>query len=118
MDIEVTVMIIHAEVVPNHIIDATTEALHDTITPALIITTVTCHTGDLHHVEAYQSTPEIAAGPSYKPSKNTSSKSSSSSSRATIKPQDKKQKRVTIDNPQLDYYTSDDTSSDSEDDFN
>ena len=27
MDIEVTVMIIHAEVIPNHITDATTEAL-------------------------------------------------------------------------------------------
>ena len=36
----------------------------------------------------------------------------------TVKPQDKKHRRVTIDDPQLDYYSSDDTSSDSEDDLN
>ena len=35
-----------------------------------------------------------------------------------VKPQDKKQKRVMIDDPQTDYYSSDDTSSDSEDDLN
>ena len=64
-DIEVTVAIMPAEVIPDHITDATTQALHDTITPALMITTVTWHTGDLHHVEAYQHTPEIIAGPSH-----------------------------------------------------
>ena len=63
MDIEVTVTIIHPEVIPDHITDATTEALHDIVTPALIITAVTCYTGDLHHIEAYQPTPEIIAGP-------------------------------------------------------
>ena len=61
MDIEVTVAIIPTGVVPDHITDAITEALHDTITPALIITAVTCHTGDLHHIEAFQPTPEILA---------------------------------------------------------
>ena len=45
-------------------------------------------------------------------------KSSSTSSRTVVKPQDKKQRRVTIDAPQSDYYISDDTSSDSEDDLN
>ena len=55
---------------------------------------------------------------SYKPSKNISSKSSSSSSRTTIKPQDKKQRRVMRDYPQSDFYSSDDTSSASEDDLN
>ena len=65
MNIEVTVMIIHAEVIPNHITDATTEALHNIITPALIITAVTCHTGDHHHIEAYQATPEIIADPDH-----------------------------------------------------
>ena len=65
MDIKVAVVIIHAEVIPNHITDATTEALHNIITPALIPTAVTCHMGDHHHVEAYQPTPEIAAGPEY-----------------------------------------------------
>ena len=53
MDIKVTVVIIHAEVIPDHITDASTKALHDTITPAPIVTTVTCHTGDFHHIEAF-----------------------------------------------------------------
>ena len=56
-------MIIHAGAVPNHITDATTKALHDMVTPALIATTVTCHTGDHYHIEAYQPTPEIIACP-------------------------------------------------------
>ena len=30
-----------------------------------IATTVTCHTGDHHHIEAYQPTPEIVAGPDH-----------------------------------------------------
>ena len=56
-------MIIHTEVIPGHITDATTEAHPNTVTPAPIITVVTHHTGNLHHIEAYQPTPEIAAGP-------------------------------------------------------
>ena len=63
MDIEVTVTIIHTEVVPDHITDATTEALHNIVTLALITTAVKHHTGDHHHVEAYQPTQEIIAGP-------------------------------------------------------
>ena len=59
------VTIIHAEVIPNHIIDATTEALPNTVTPAPIITTMTHHTGNLHHIEAYQPTPKIIAGPDH-----------------------------------------------------
>ena len=43
-DIKVTVVIIHLEVIPDHITDVTTEALHDTITPALIAIAVTHHT--------------------------------------------------------------------------
>ena len=39
---------------------------------------------------------------------NTTSKSSSRSSRTIVKPQDKRQKGVTIDNPQSDFYSSDD----------
>ena len=35
--IKVTVIIIHTEVVPDHITDAITGTLHDTITPVLII---------------------------------------------------------------------------------
>ena len=36
----------------------------------------------------------------------------------TVKPQNKRQKRVTIDDSQSDFYSSDNTSSDSEDDLN
>ena len=45
-DIKVTVAVTCTEVIPDHITDATTGALQDTITPALIITAVTHHTGD------------------------------------------------------------------------
>ena len=64
-DIEVIVMIIHAEVIHNHITDAITEALHNIVTPILIATAMTCHTEDHHHVEAYQPTPVIVAGPDH-----------------------------------------------------
>ena len=83
---------------------------------------MTCHTGDLHHIEAYQPTPEIVAGPDHmhhiNPVEMPHLNPHPSSSRTTVKPQDKKQKKVTIDNPQSDYYSSDNTSSDSEDDLN
>ena len=58
-------MIIHTEVIHNHITDPTTEALHNIITPTLITTAVTCHTEDHHHAEAYQPTVEIIAGPDH-----------------------------------------------------
>ena len=65
MDTKVTVMIVHAEVIPDHITEILTEALPNTITPAPIITTVTQHTGSLHHIEDYQPIPEITAGPKH-----------------------------------------------------
>ena len=65
MDIKVTVVIVHAEVIPNHITDAPTEALPYTATPAPIVTTVTHHTVNLHHIAAYKPTPEITAGPEH-----------------------------------------------------
>ena len=65
MNIEVTVMIIHAEVIPDHITDVTIEALHDAITPALIATAVTHHTRYHPHAEVYQPIPEITAGPDH-----------------------------------------------------
>ena len=52
----------------------------------------------------------------YKPSKKTLSKSSSSSSRTAGKPLDRNHQRVMIDDPQTDYYSTDDTSSDCKDD--
>ena len=65
MNIKATVTIIHVEVIPYHITDATTGALHDTITPTLIIISMTCHAQDHPHVEVYQPIPEIAADPDY-----------------------------------------------------
>ena len=62
MDIEVTVAIIHAEVIPDCITDVTTGALHDTITPALIVITMTHHRGDYPHVQVYQPIPVIVVG--------------------------------------------------------
>ena len=64
-DIEVTIAIIHTEAIPDHITDTTTEALHDTITPALIIIAMTHHTRDLPHIEVHPLIPEIAADPDH-----------------------------------------------------
>ena len=65
-DIKVTVTTIHTEVVADHITDATTGALHDTITyPALIIIAMTHHTRDHPHVEVHQLIQEITADPDY-----------------------------------------------------
>ena len=66
-DIEVTIAIIHTEAIPDHITDATTEALHDTITPALIIITMTHHTWGLPHIEVHQLIQEITADPDHAP---------------------------------------------------
>ena len=69
-DIKVTVIIIHTEVIPDHIMDAITGVLLDTTTPALITITMTHHTGDHPHAEVYQHIPEIAAGPDHTPDIN------------------------------------------------
>ena len=52
-DVKVTVTIIHTEVIPDHITDATTGALHDTVIPALIAIAMTHHTGDHPHIEVH-----------------------------------------------------------------
>ena len=77
---------------------------------------MTCYTGDHHHVEAHQPTPEIIAGPDH--AHHTNQVNFIQFQQDHSKPQDKKQERVKIDDPQSDYYSSDDTSSDSEDDLN
>ena len=53
----------------------------------------------------------------YKLSKTASSKPSSNSSRTTLKHKDMKHKKVTINEPQSEYYSSDDASSNSQDDL-
>ena len=65
MDIKVTVTIIHAEVIPDHITDAIIGPLHNTITPTLIIIAVTHHTGDHPHIVVYQLIPGITADPDH-----------------------------------------------------
>ena len=62
-DIAVIVTITHTRVPPSHITDATTEALHDVATPALIVIAVTPHTRDHPHIEVPQLILEIAANP-------------------------------------------------------
>ena len=54
----------------------------------------------------------------YKASQTASSKPSSNSNKTALKYHDKKYKRVTIDDPPSDYYSSDDPSSDSDKDLN
>ena len=121
-DIKVTASIIHTGVIPDHITDITNEALQDTISPALIAIAVTHHTGDHLHIEVYQPIPEITAGPDHAHHINQVRTPHLNPhpvpTEQQQKPQDKKQRRVMIDNPESDYYSSDDTSSDSEDDLN
>ena len=64
-DIKVTITIIHKEIIPDYITDATTGALHDTVTPVLIVIAVTHHTRDHSHVEVPQLIPKIAADPDH-----------------------------------------------------
>ena len=68
--IKVTVEITCTTVTPDHITDAPTEALHITITLALIVIAVTHPTGDHNHIEAPLLTPEIAADPEHVPYTN------------------------------------------------
>ena len=70
MDIEVTVIITCTEVVPDHIIDALTEALHVTVTQTLIIITTTHHIGGHPCIEAPPLIPEITADPKQIPHTN------------------------------------------------
>ena len=60
---EVIVIITHTEVIPDLIIDATIGVLHDAITPAPTIITVTHHTADHPHIGILQHIQEITADP-------------------------------------------------------
>ena len=64
------------------------------------------HRSSLTHFRDHsRSSPHTA----YKPSKKILFKSSSSSGKTPVKPQDRKHHRGMIDDPQTDYYSSDDT---------
>ena len=75
-----------------------------------------------HHIEAPPCIPEITADLDHilhtDPVEWHLLHPSSSSNNTTSKHQDRKYKRVTIDDLQSDYYSSDDASSDSDDDLN
>ena len=66
-DIKVTVTITHTGVTPDHITDTTTGALHDTITPALIVIAMIHHNRDHPHIEVPQLIPEITVNPDHTP---------------------------------------------------
>ena len=90
---------IPSEDIPGHIIetiDITTGVLHDALTPVIIIPTMTPHITDCLHTGAPPLTLRIRAD--------------------HIPIHDKRNPRVMIDNPQTDFYSSDDNSSDSGDD--
>ena len=121
-DIVVTVITRPTEAIPGDIIetvDATIGVLCNAITPVLIITIMTHHIKDHHHIGVLQLIPKISSRSqshsASKSSKKTLYKSSSHPSRTSVKPQNRRHPRVTIDDPQTDYYSTD-TSSDSEDD--
>ena len=123
-DIAVTVTIIHTEDVPGHIIetiDIAARVLHDASTPVIIVPTVTPYITDNLHTGAHQLTLGIRADWShccsaYKPPKQALHKSSMHSSRPQEGLHHKRYSRVMIDDPQMDFYSSEDNSSDSEDD--
>ena len=97
------------------------EAHHATDTQKLIITDGTHHIGGLPHIETSTHSRHCSRSrpcTSHKARQRASSKPSYSSNKTELKHKDKKYKKVTIDDPPSDYYSSDDPSSDSEEDLN
>ena len=98
------------------IVDATIEAFHAAAT-VLITFATTHHIKDHHlHVEVPQLIPEITADPDHVLHINQVRKLCINLHPVLKEPQDRKHHRVTIDDPQTDYYSTADTSSDSKDD--
>ena len=122
MDIEATATIAHTEVTPDLITDALTEAHHVIDTQVLIIIDGTHHTEGHHHIEVPPLTPETAADLDHihhtNPVEQHLLNLHPGLTKTTSKCQDRKHKRVIIDDLQSDYYSSDNTSSDSNDDLN
>ena len=123
MDIKATPAIAHTEVTPDLITDVTTEAHHIINTQVFIIIDVApCRRSSSHRNSSTHSRDCRRSRPhiSYKSSRPSLSKPSSSSNKhqhQTSKHEDRKYKRVTIDDPQSDYYSLDNVSSDSDDDL-
>ena len=122
-DIAVTVATIHAEDIPGHIIemiDITTGVLLNAFTPVIIIPTMTPYLTDHLHTGAHPHTLGIRGDhipcSAYKPIKHTLHKSSMCLNRPQDQSHDKNP-RVMIDDPQTDFHSSDDNSTDSKDDL-
>ena len=102
--------------------DDITEVVHDSHTHPLtpIILTVTLHIAYHLDIEAHQLTPEIAADHTLdqhkKPTRKSSHQSSSHSQTLQAKIHTIRNLRVPKDDPQMDYYSLDDHSHDSEED--
>ena len=113
----VTVGVIYEEVAPGHITDLHTAAHHTTETQVHITIDETLHIEDPHHTEVF---PEIAVDPDHvhhtKNNCMTSSKPSYSSNRTAWKNKYRKYKQVTIDDTPSKYYSSDESSSESDED--
>ena len=120
VDIEATATTTHIEVTPDLITDALTEAHHIIDTQVLIIINATHHTGH-HHIEVPPLIPEIAADLDH-----VLHTDPVEWHLLNLHPVLTKQHRnirignikVIIDDPQSDYYSLDDASSDSNDDLN
>ena len=120
IDTGATVKVTHEGVVPGPITDLPTTAHHATETQTHTTTDETLHTEDPHHTEVF---PGIAVGPdhihhTHTHNHRTSSKPSYSSDQTAWKNKDRKYKQVTIDDPQSEYYSSDDQASESDKDLN
>ena len=125
IDTTAKVTMIPKQAIPGHTTGTTDDVIgvvHDAHIQVLIhiILTMTLHTTDHLHIGALQLTPETTADHTlnqpYKPAKKTSHQSSSQSRRPQCRAHTKRNLRVTIDDPQMDFYSSDDNSSDSEED--
>ena len=123
-DITAQVITIHTEATCSHhirIIAATTGAAHDAHTPPIKVTAInpavahyTNHITGHPHIEVLQlTTPEITVDhkPSYKSSKQDLHRSHSSRSQG--KPHLKKNPGVKVEDPPMEYYSSDEHSTDS-----
>ena len=116
---------IPTEAIPGHTIGTTddiTGVIHDVHTQVLIhiILTMTLHTTDHLHTGAHHLTHEITADHALdQPTGQLKAlhPSSSKSRRLQGKTHTKRNSRVTIDDQQIDFYSSDDHFSDSEEDL-
>ena len=121
-DIEVTATTVCTKVTPDLITDTFTEVHYIINTQVLIVIDMTHHTEGHHHTEVppliFRDHSRPRPHTLYKSNRIASSKPSTSSTKTTFKHQDKKYKRVTNDDPQSEYYSSDYAASDSNDDLN